>query len=184
MCWSELLSIISVRLALLTWHYLSFRCVCFCVKLGRLTCSSGGLLFAFPQWPLATQTQSTECLIFTLAEYSTLLINAIKKLHGLSPRANYTDRATVPCRRSDCQLFADRGCHVVSVTDPYGRILGFYQVAPQLCSRGWVDPVPDPLLFFFRSTRDPWICSQELWPLDRRGGHLLTLCKTLKTKSG
>jgi hypothetical protein len=36
--------------------------------------------------------------------------------------------------------FADRGCHVVSVTDPYGRILGFldlshyffFQVAPQL----------------------------------------------------
>jgi hypothetical protein len=64
------------------------------------------------------------------------------KLHGLSPRANYTDRATAACRRNDCQLFADRGCHVVSVTDPYGRILGFldrnryffYQVAPQLYS--------------------------------------------------
>jgi CBS-domain-containing membrane protein len=36
--------------------------------------------------------------------------------------------------------FVDRGCHVVSVTDPYGRILGvldrrryfFFQVAPQL----------------------------------------------------
>jgi hypothetical protein len=50
--------------------------------------------------------------------------------------------------------FADRGCHVVSMTDPYGRILGslgrsryfFFQVAPQLYSRGWVDPVPDPLL--------------------------------------
>jgi hypothetical protein len=26
------------------------------------------------------------------------------KLHGLSPRANYTDRATAACRRSDCQL--------------------------------------------------------------------------------
>jgi hypothetical protein len=26
------------------------------------------------------------------------------KLHGLSPRANYTDRATAVCRRSDCQL--------------------------------------------------------------------------------
>jgi hypothetical protein len=25
------------------------------------------------------------------------------KLHGLSPRANYTDRATAACRRSDCQ---------------------------------------------------------------------------------
>jgi hypothetical protein len=50
--------------------------------------------------------------------------------------------------------FADRVCHVVSVTDPYGRILGFldrsryffFEVAPQLYSRGWVDPVPDPLL--------------------------------------
>jgi hypothetical protein len=27
-----------------------------------------------------------------------------KKLHGLSPRANYTDRATAACWRSDCQL--------------------------------------------------------------------------------
>jgi hypothetical protein len=27
-----------------------------------------------------------------------------KILHGLSPRSNYTDRATAACRRSDCQL--------------------------------------------------------------------------------
>jgi hypothetical protein len=27
-----------------------------------------------------------------------------KKLNGLSPRANYIDRATAACRRSDCQL--------------------------------------------------------------------------------
>jgi hypothetical protein len=40
--------------------------------------------------------------------------------------------------------FADRKCHVVSVTDPYGRILGFlyrscyffFQVDPELYSRG------------------------------------------------
>jgi hypothetical protein len=39
---------------------------------------------------------------------------------------------------------ADRGCHAVSVTDPYDRILGFldrssyffFQVAPQLYSGG------------------------------------------------
>jgi hypothetical protein len=31
------------------------------------------------------------------------------KLHGLSPRANYTDRATVACRRSDCQLLRIKG---------------------------------------------------------------------------
>jgi hypothetical protein len=35
---------------------------------------------------------------------------------------------------------------------PYSRFsrqepLRFYQVTPQLYSRGWVDPVPDPLLF-------------------------------------
>jgi hypothetical protein len=54
-----------------------------------------------------------------------ILITLKNKLHGLSPRANYTDRATAACLRSDCQLFADRGFHVVSVTDPYGHILGF-----------------------------------------------------------
>jgi hypothetical protein len=48
-----------------------------------------------------------------------------KKIHDLSPRANYTDRAMAACRRSDCQLLTDRGCHVVSLTDHYGRILGF-----------------------------------------------------------
>jgi hypothetical protein len=32
------------------------------------------------------------------------VIKTKKKLHGLSPRANYTDRATAACQRSDCQL--------------------------------------------------------------------------------
>jgi hypothetical protein len=52
--------------------------------------------------------------------------------------------------------FADRGCHVVSATDPYGSILGFldrsrnffiFEIVPQLYSRGWMDPVPEPLFF-------------------------------------
>jgi hypothetical protein len=51
----------------------------------------------------------------------------------------------------------------------------FFHVA-QLSSRGWVDPVPDPLLLRKSGragsrTRDLWICSQKLWPLDHRGGH-------------
>jgi hypothetical protein len=51
--------------------------------------------------------------------------SAIKtKLCGFSPRVNYTDRATATCRRSWCQLLPDIGCHVVSATDPHGRILG------------------------------------------------------------
>jgi hypothetical protein len=32
-----------------------------------------------------------------------------KKLHGLSPRGNYTDRATAACWRSDCQLLRIQG---------------------------------------------------------------------------
>jgi hypothetical protein len=41
------------------------------------------------------------------------------KFRGLSPRANYTDRAKL------VPTFADRGCNVVSVTDPlrpYSRL--------------------------------------------------------------
>jgi hypothetical protein len=55
--------------------------------------------------------------------------------------------------------FADRGCHVVSMMDPYGRILSFldrgrnlfFQVAPQLYSRDVVDLVPDPLLAYMHN---------------------------------
>jgi len=54
----------------------------------------------------------------------------------------------------------------------------FIQVAPQLTSRGWVDPVPDPLLLrksgsAGNRTRDLCICSQKFWPLDHRGGLFL-----------
>jgi hypothetical protein len=45
------------------------------------------------------------------------------------------------------------------------------QVAPQLSSRGWVDPVPDTLLLrkcgsAGNGARYLWICSKELRPLD------------------
>jgi hypothetical protein len=32
-----------------------------------------------------------------------------KKLHGMSPLAKYTDRATAACRQSDCQLLLIEG---------------------------------------------------------------------------
>jgi hypothetical protein len=79
------------------------------------------------------------------------------------------------------QTFLDRGCHVVSAMDPHSNILDFldwsryyfFQVAPQLYLRGWVDPVPGSVLFrksgsAGNRTRDLWICSHELWPLDYR----------------
>jgi hypothetical protein len=62
----------------------------------------------------------------------------LKKLHGLSPRTNYTDRATAACRRSDCQLVQIEGPRVQRDVSPwpYSRFsrqepLLFYQVAPQ-----------------------------------------------------
>jgi hypothetical protein len=79
--------------------------------------------------------------------------------------------------------FAVRKCHVVSVMNSYSRILDFldwslyffFQVALQLYSRGWVDPVPYPLLLrksgSAESNPDLRIFSQVLWPLGHRGGH-------------
>jgi hypothetical protein len=81
-------------------------------------------------------------------------------LHTLS-KTSWPASASKLYRPSDRRLwaklvptFADRECRVVSAADPHGRILGFldrrrycfFQVAPKLYSRGWVDPVPDPLL--------------------------------------
>jgi hypothetical protein len=59
-------------------------------------------------------------------------------------------KRTIPIERSplisevSANFFADRGCHVLSVTNPHGRNLGylgrsryfFFQVASQLYSRG------------------------------------------------
>jgi hypothetical protein len=77
-------------------------------------------------------------------------------------RERTTDRATAACRRSDCQLVRIEGAtwsawRLPPAVFPVSRqeSLLFYQVAPQLYSRGWVDPVPDPLpfsFFFFRKS--------------------------------
>jgi hypothetical protein len=105
---------------------------------------------------------------------------------ALSPQANYTDWATTTGRRILVPTFADRwlsrGQRGESLTAVNLSFLDwsryfFLQVAPHLSSRGWVDPVPDPLLLRkFSSagnqTRDICVCSQELWPLDHRGGPL------------
>jgi hypothetical protein len=82
------------------------------------------------------------CVSYMIMSYC-IFTTKKKKLHGLSPRANYTDRATAACRRSDCQLLrierVPRGQRDRSLR-PYSRFsrqepLLFYQVAPQLYSR-------------------------------------------------
>jgi hypothetical protein len=86
---------------------------------------------------------------------------------------------------------------VVSATDPPPPVVSlgfldrsryyFFQVSPQLSSRGWVDPVLDPLLLQKSGSagnriQDLWICSQKLWPLDHRGG--LCMCIYMYNVSG
>jgi hypothetical protein len=130
----------------------------------RDCCKKNGVYLQvnLPKWPYYW----IRAVIFTLFELS--------KLVALSAKLMPT--------------FADRGCCVVTATDPHGHILGFvdrsryffFQVAPQLYSRGWIDPVPEPLLLrksgsAGNRTRDLWICSQELWPLDHRDGSALSI---------
>jgi hypothetical protein len=110
-------------------------------------------IFQISKWSLQRQVQPTlpppppgawnPKFSVPLAITTTMQSLKKTKLRVLSLRANYADRATSAWR-----------CHVVCVTDPYHRILGFldrncyffFQAARQLYSRGWVDPVPDPLL--------------------------------------
>jgi hypothetical protein len=66
------------------------------------------------------------------------------KLRGLSPQANYTDRATADCRRSKCQPLrvedvawsAQRIPTAVNLCFLDRSRYFFIQVAPQLSSRG------------------------------------------------
>jgi hypothetical protein len=123
--------------------------------------------------------------------------SAYNKLNNLTPWLWSASELYRPSdRRIPAKLmpnFVDRGCRVVRATYPLGRWSRFsrpraanfsIQVAPQLSSWSWVNPVPDPLLLRISGsvgnrTWNLWICSQELWPLDHRGG-LRNLIQNLK----
>jgi hypothetical protein len=98
---------------------------------------------------------------------------------AFGPQEIYTNRAAATCRRNLCQLLWLEGCRLVSGTKSHDRQsrlyrpqpLLFIQLASQLFSRGWVDPVKNPPLLrksgsTGNRTRYLWIWSQELWPLD------------------
>jgi hypothetical protein len=92
--------------SLLCWNMLmdgshdQFRCNTSSVLAILLSCQISLFFLA-----LSTSTHSivllccTQCLKLIMETVTTN-----NKLHGLSPRANYTDRATAACRRNDCQL--------------------------------------------------------------------------------
>jgi hypothetical protein len=103
---------------------------------------------------------------------------------ALSPRANYTDWATATCWRNLVPTFADRGVSrgqrgrpptVVNLSF-LDRIRYFsFKYLLIYPHKGWVDPVPDPLLLrkscsAGNQTRDLRVSRQVLWSLDNRGG--------------
>jgi hypothetical protein len=67
-----------------------------------------------------------------------------KNLRGLSPQVGYTNQPTSGGLLATLITLAERGCHMVGTTDSHGCILDFldqscyyfFQVAPQLYSRG------------------------------------------------
>jgi hypothetical protein len=87
--------------------------------------TSSSLLFSNLHPQVHIQTLLNLCYKLKVLHY--------RRLRGLSMSKLYR-----PCDRLLLEklvpAFADRGCHVVSVMNPYGHILGF------------LDSVPDPLL--------------------------------------
>jgi hypothetical protein len=106
---------------------------------------------------------------------------------AFSPKANYTEWATATGWRILVPTYVDRelsrGQRGGTPTAVNLSFLGrsryfFFKVAPHLSSRVWDVLVPDPLLLrksgsAGNRTRELWVCSQELWPLDHRGGQFL-----------
>jgi hypothetical protein len=130
-----------VRVGIKTWtllsHYLAKTIVCIAIKFQWL---SAGF-----EIPHSAMCCNTHVKIYYKNVKKITWAESVSELYRSSDRS--LSEKLMP-------TFADRGCCAVSSTDPHGRILGFldrsryffFQVAPQLYSRGWVDPVPDPLL--------------------------------------
>jgi hypothetical protein len=110
--------------------------------------------------------------------------NKTKNSVALGEQANYIDWATATFWWNLVPTFADRGVSrgqrggfptVVNLSFlDRSRYFSFKQllIYPH---KGWVDLVPDPLLLrksgsAGNRTRDLWVSSQELWPLDYKGG--------------
>jgi hypothetical protein len=103
---------------------------------------------------------------------------------AFSPQAKYIDWATANCWRNLVSTFVDRGVsrsqHGGSPTivnlSFLDRSRYFYSKQLHIYPhKGWVDPVPDPLVLRKSGSagnwsRHLWVISQELWPLNHRGG--------------
>jgi hypothetical protein len=92
----------------------SFSCQCFLTNCMQLTPPREANNYSI--------TQEIPAVLWNLKYYHNMHSNldsdklspypykrTTNQLHGLSPRANYTDRATAACRRTDFQLLRIKG---------------------------------------------------------------------------
>jgi hypothetical protein len=110
----------------------------------------------------------------SMSKYNILVFPAKRqfteyKLHGLSPQANYTDRATAACRRSDCQLVRIEGATWSVWRIPPAVFLGFLDRSRYFSIKQLISCTHEAECTPFQTHY--WICNLELWPLDHRGGH-------------
>jgi hypothetical protein len=117
----------------------------------------------------------------SVINYITRQTNKQSPWLSVRKRTILTERPPRPAKLVSAS--AGRGWFVANAKDSYGRWsrfsrpepLLFFHASPQLSSRGGVDPVLDKI-FLWKSgstenrTRNLWICSQELGPLDHWGG--------------
>jgi predicted ABC-type exoprotein transport system permease subunit len=66
-------------------------------------------IVAEPKYPWNFLTKSEPQRMEQTVRFSEFTHKLKTKFHGLSPRANYTDRATAACQRSVCQLLRIEG---------------------------------------------------------------------------
>jgi hypothetical protein len=111
------------------------------------------LIFTIQSITLQKANFTVKCIEFVVQNVTTNSVALVRKRTILT-RDHSLSAKSVPT------FFADRGCCVVSVTDPHGCILGildrnrycFFQVPLLLRKSGSLG----------NRTQDLWICSQEL----------------------
>jgi hypothetical protein len=99
-----------------------------------------------------------------------------KKLRGLNPRENYTDRLSAKL----VPTLLIEGCCLVITADPLTAVISgfldrsryFFLQVPQLNSGGLVDPVPDPQLL--RKSGSPGKQTRTCESVTRNSDHWTT----------
>jgi hypothetical protein len=154
------------------WPFCTAVCACCCL-----------LMFTCRNW----RDESTKCACIIITTNTVIIIIIIiiityLLLNGLSLRANYTGRATAACRRSDCQLLRMEGATWSAWRIPTAVFSVFYTGAATFLSKSSSVVLtrlsgPQHCFRFPCRVSNPGllICSQELWPLNHKGGLIIII---------